>query len=369
MKNILLDIPWRRLMSVGKPFWASEDGKTGFKYLITILLLLTAKTYLAVFVVRTAGNFMTAIEQKSLGNFYLYLAFSVVAICFTVPIEVYYNLTKTRLSLLWRNWLSDSFIHRYFVQRHGMSIENASEIDNPEQRITQDVDSFCNSSVRLSITILDAAVSVCTFMFVLWNLSTTLVCTVIIYSTVGLLVVSHIGRALIELSNRQIAIEADLRATIKDARVELDKASSRKSDRSLTKAVNESKLRLTSVMDTLTNIMLVHKNIQLFTGTYNHIMPLIPAVIMTPAYMSGDIEFGAITQAVLAFTAVFNGATVLIGHFGDISHFAAIVNRLGSLEEGMKNRKDVSFQTENALLVNNVYSNERDCAHASKIVS
>ena len=278
---------------------------------------------------------MTAIEQKSLGNFYLYLVCSVIAICFTVPIEVYYNLMKTRLSLLWRNWQSESYIDRYFLQKLGLSIEGSAEIDNPEQRITQDVDSFCNSSVRLSITILDATVSVCTFIVVLWNLSGALVFTVITYSTVGLLVVSHIGRALIDLSNRQIGIEADLRATIKDTRAKLDKSRSPRKDDSLQLSVNESKLRLTSVMSTLTNIMLVHKNIQLFTGTYNQIMPLIPAVIMTPAYISGDIEFGAITQAVLAFTAVFNGATVLIGHFGDISHFAAIVNRLGALEEKM----------------------------------
>lgn len=365
MKNIITEIPWRRLIRVGKPFWASEDGKTGFMYLVTILLLLTAKTYLAVFVVRTAGNFMTAIEQKSLGNFYLYLTFSIVAICFTVPIEVYYNFLKTRLALLWRNWLSETFIDRYFLQKLGLPIESSAEIDNPEQRITQDVDSFCNSSVRLSITILDATVSVCTFMVVLWNLSGTLVFTVIIYSTVGLLVVSHIGRALIDLSNRQIAVEADLRANIKDARIQLEKSRTDENGECLQDCVNESKLRLSSVMTTLTNIMLVHKSIQLFTGTYNHIMPLIPAVIMTPAYIAGDIDFGAITQAVLAFTAVFNGATVLIGHFGDISHFAAIVNRLGTMEEEMSSAETASYRDFCLQRGQHQSGKEKDSTHAS----
>jgi putative ATP-binding cassette transporter len=274
---------------------------------------------------------MTAIEQKSLGDVYLYLTLSIFAIFFTVPIEVYYNFIKTRLSLLWRQWLSQSLIDRYFVERLGLTIESSHEIDNPEQRITQDVDTFCNSSVRLSITILDASVNVCTFIVVLWHLSPVLAFTVIAYSTMGLLIVSNIGRTLIALSDRQIAIEADLRSTLKEARAQLIKTEKG----SLVSTVKEAQSRLLSVVSTLMNIMMVHKNIQLFTGTYNHLMPLIPAVIMAPAYIAGDIQFGVITQAVLAFTAVFNGATVLIGHFGDISHFAAIVNRLGSLSEKM----------------------------------
>ncbi|MCC7527623.1 MAG: hypothetical protein IT342_03810 [Candidatus Melainabacteria bacterium] len=335
MNNILTVMPWRRLIKVGKPFWVSNESKTAIAYLAIILLLLAAKTYIAVFIVQTAGYFMTSIEQKSLADVYLYLTLSIIAIFFTVPIEVYYNFIKTRLSLIWRQWLSQSLIEKYFVERLGLAIESSREIDNPEQRITQDVDTFCNSSVRLSITILDASVNVCTFIVVLWNLSPVLAFTVIAYSTVGLLIVSNIGRTLIALSDRQIAIEADLRSTLKEARAELTKTKSFAGKCSLLPTVKEAQSRLLSVVATLMNIMLVHKNIQLFTGTYNHLMPLIPAVIMTPAYIAGDIQFGVITQAVLAFTAVFNGATVLIGHFGDISHFAAIVNRLGSLSERM----------------------------------
>lgn len=336
MNNILTVMPWRRLVRVGKPFWVSNKSETGFIYLAVVLLLLMAKTYVAVFIVHTAGNFMTAIEQKSLGNVYWYLILSVGAICFAVPIEVYYNFIKTRLALVWRQWLSESLIGEYFVKRRGLNIEKSHDIDNPEQRMTQDVDSFCNNFVRLSITILDASVNVCTFIVVLWNLSPALSFTVIIYSTLGLLIVSQIGKALIALSDQQIALEADLRSVLKETRAELVNTADHTAVPAVPPAVGEAKSRLQELISTLLNIMVVHRNIQLFTGAYNHLMPLIPAVIMTPAYISGDIEFGVITQAVLAFTTVFNGATVLIGHFGDISHFAAIVNRLGSLCEELE---------------------------------
>lgn len=337
MTNILTVMPWRRLIKVGAPFWVSDKRDTGVLYLVIILLFMSVKAYLAVFVVETAGHFMTAIEQKSMPDVYWYLFLSLVAIAAIVPIEVFFNFTKTKLSLVWRQWLTESLIARYFNERNGLAIESSPEIDNPEQRMTQDVDSFCNSSVRLSMSILDAAVNVCTFIVVLWKISPTLSFTVLAYSTAGLLIVSHIGKYLITLCDQQIALEADLRSTLKEARQQLISTAGNGNQAELSKAmpaVPEAGFRLREVVSTLLNMMIVHKNIQLFTGAYNHIMPLIPAMIIAPSYMAGEIPFGTITQAVLAFTAVFHGATVLIGSFGDLSHFAAIVNRVGSLFEG-----------------------------------
>lgn len=337
MNNILTVMPWRRLIKVGVPFWVSDKRDTGILYLVIILLFMFVKAYLAVFVVETAGHFMTAIEQKSMTDVYWYLILSLIAIAAVVPVEVFFNLTKTKLSLVWRQWLSTSLIDRYFYKRGGVAIESSLEIDNPEQRMTQDVDSFCGASVRLSISILDAFVNVCTFIVVLWKISPALSYTVMAYSTAGLLIVSHIGRNLIALIDQQIALEADLRSTLKEARQELVGTAGNgnpPAESGGVPAVQRAGSRLEEVIFTLLKMMLTHKNIQLFTGAYNHIMPLIPAMMIAPSYMAGEIPFGTITQAVLAFTHVFNGATVLIGHFGDLSHFAAIVNRLGSLSEG-----------------------------------
>ena len=93
---------------------------------------------------------------------------------------------------------------------------------------------------------------------------------------------------------------------------------------------------LGKVIVTLMSIMKVNRNIQLFTNLYNQLMPLIPAALIAPQYFAGVIPFGYITQATMAFTQVFNGATLLIGQFGGISSFAAIVNRLGAFAEAVE---------------------------------
>jgi len=63
-----------RLWKVGKPFWTSERRWTALAYLIAVLVLLTANAGVSVYVNMTAGRFMTAIEQRSVSDFYYYLA-------------------------------------------------------------------------------------------------------------------------------------------------------------------------------------------------------------------------------------------------------------------------------------------------------
>ncbi|MBP9091025.1 hypothetical protein KBI23_08350 [bacterium] len=328
MNSLRALLPWRLVFKVGKPFWYSEMRKVGLAHLGGIILLMSVNAAVAVFVNHTAGSFMTAVEAKSLADFWFYLCCSVGAIAVAAPVQVFYSYIRTRLALVWRSWLSGSLIESYgevfeeINQRH--------DIDNAEQRVTQDAESFCNSAVGLFMSLVDAAINVLTFITVLWVIAPPLAFTVMVYSTMGLLVVSVIGKSLVGFNFQLMKNEADLRATLTQARTTT--AGQEVDSEALTVKV---KGKLADVVATLMDILKVNRNIQLFTNIFNALVSLIPVVIVAPSYFAGDIKFGTITQAVLAFGAVFNGATVIIGQFSGISSFAAITNRLGYLIEVM----------------------------------
>lgn len=340
MTNVLLEMPWRRLIKVGKPYWVSNQARSAFARLAFILTLLGAKTAVAVFVNRTTGHFMTAIEQKDLTGFYLFFVLSVLAVLVTSPIETTYARNRTKLALLWRQWLSRTLIDKYFLENAGLRIERLltaevseqEKIDNPEQRMTQDVDSFCNSSLGLFVAIMDSVITVLTFITVLWVISPSLTVTVLCYATLGLVIVSYIGKDMVDFSSQQVKTEADLRKELAGAREDLVKTGGSHERWLAVEADN----RLNAVISTLTKIMNVNVRIQLFTTVLRGMVPLIPALIIAPSYFAGEIPFGTITQAVMAFTSVFTGASVLIDQFNGLSSFAAITNRLGVLVEALE---------------------------------
>lgn len=332
MNNLLKIIPWRRLIRVGKPFWQSEMRAAGFTHLFVVLSLLGGNALVAIGINHTAGNFMTSIEMRSMPEFIMFLTVYLALLATTALIQVFYAYFRTRLALMWRKWLSNYLFDMYFADKVFLTINNSTAIDFTEQRMSQDVDSFCNAFVGLFIALLDAAVNVVAFMILLWVISPTLSITVMIYSSLGLLIVFKIGKTLVNLCNTQLKNEADLRDCLAEARKEAV-VIIRQGKTQTVKRLAQTKL--SNVIDTLVEVASVNRNIQTFTNIFNLLVPIIPAVLIAPAYFRQEIPFGTITQAVLAFTAVFNGATIFIGQFNGITNFAAVTNRLGSLVESM----------------------------------
>jgi len=62
---------------------------------------------------------------------------------------------------------------------------------------------------------------------------------------------------------------------------------------------------------------------------------LIPVVIVAPLYLRGEVEFGVVTQAMMAFSQIFNAFSLIAEKFQDLSTFAAVVGRVGALEEAI----------------------------------
>jgi putative ATP-binding cassette transporter len=333
MTNNMMSLPWKRLWKIGKPFWTSDVKWKALLHLGVVLLLMFANTAIAVYINKAAGNFMTSIEQRNVDDFYHFMMIYGLALVGAMPIINGYGYMRTRLALSWRRWLAQSMINKYFANQAYYKLIRNPDVDNPDQRITQDVDSFCNTSVGLFISILDSIVTILSFATVLWALSPMLTWTVIGYSAVGSVVVVLIGKSLSGLAFQQFKTEADLRFGLAEARREAESIAFYRAEEI---AATQSGGRLRTVINTLISVANVYRNIAIFTTPYNMLVALIPAAMIAPLYFERAIAFGHITQAVMAFGAVFNGATFLISQFGGISNYTAIINRLGSFLEAVE---------------------------------
>jgi putative ATP-binding cassette transporter len=325
--------PWGRLYRVGKLFWLSERKLTGLAHLAGVLTLLFVNAKIAVFISDTASAFMTSIEQRSVPLFYHYLMVYALALVLITPVKVFYSYLRTRLALVWRSWLSNQLFTWYFANHAYYQLNDHRDIDNPDQRMSQDVDTFCNSAVGLFISIIDSTVNASLFIIVLWRISEELSFTVLGYAAAGSVIAVYIGKALVGLNFNQMKTEADLRFSLAEVRRESEAIAIYNGERL---AEEQARSGLKRVIDTLMSVMNVNRNLQFFTEMYNGLVPLIPVAIIAPLYLNHELEFGKITQATMAFQAIFAGATFMIAQFGGISSFAANLNRLGSFVETLE---------------------------------
>jgi putative ATP-binding cassette transporter len=63
------------------------------------------------------------------------------------------------------------------------------------------------------------------------------------------------------------------------------------------------------------------------------LIQIIPALVVAPLYIRGEVDFGTIPQSAMAFGQVLGAVSLIVTKYQELSTFAAVVNRLGSMWE------------------------------------
>lgn len=322
----------RQFLIISKAFFASERRHKARGFLFALLTLALCVGGVQVLMSYAGRDFMNAIAKKDASaywrNLWLYLGTFALA----VPIGVYYRWVEERLALLWREWMVQHLIKRYFNNRAYYLLRGSESIDNPDQRISEDVRNFTLRSLSFLLITLNSLVTLAAFIGVLWVISGTLVSVLFLYAVVGTGVSILIGRRLVGLSFHQYQKEADLRYGLVRVR---DNAESIAFYRGEKREHLDLVQRLTLAVANMRSIIVWNRNLAFFTNSYNYAALVLPVMIVAPMFMRGEVEFGVITQSAGAFAQVLAAVSLIITQFGGLSDYLAGVQRLGSLWDNL----------------------------------
>jgi len=278
-------------------------------------------------------DFMTALNLKDSDRFFKELVHYLLAFALATPIVVSYSYTEARLSLMWRRWLSLHILRKYLGKRAYYRLNLSGEIDNPDQRIEEDARSFCAQTLTFSLIFFNSMVQLFLYVWILWSISWVLFVTALAYSAIGSVATYLLGRPLIGLNFAQLKKEADYRYKLVNIR---DSAESIAFYHHEEKEFTRVRQRLKAALMNLRQVIDWNRNLQFFTTGYNYLLTILPTVIVAPLFFDGRIEFGSVIQAGVAFGFVINALSIVVNHFGNMSVYAAVINRLGSFWEALE---------------------------------
>jgi len=325
-------VTFRQFRDISKPFFTSSRQRKAQGYLVVLLVLALAVGGVEVLISYAGRDFMTAIANKDSAGYPRLLSMVLATFALAVPVGVYYRWTEKRLALLWREWLARRLIQRYFNNRAYYRLRGSDGVDNPDQRISEDVKNFTENSLSFLLIALNAGVTLVAFLGVLWGISGALVALLFGYAVAGTLLSILIGRRLVGLSYHQYQKEADFRYGLVRVR---DNAESIAFYRGESREQSDLVARLLLVVLNTTLIINWNRNLQFFSTAYNYAAFVLPLAIVAPMFMRGEIEFGVVTQATAAFAAVLAAVSLIITKFEGLSTYLAGVQRLGTLWDNL----------------------------------
>jgi vitamin B12/bleomycin/antimicrobial peptide transport system ATP-binding/permease protein len=200
------------------PYWLSEEKWKAFGILLAIILLLASTTSMAGSLNKLEGDFITALSDRNPSQFYrlflLNTAFSIVAL--TLGTLKYFAVDK--LGLYWRQWLTEYFLGSYCKKHSFYQINNNPDIDNPDQRISEDIKTFIDQNY-LILSLIETTIRGFLFIGILASINRYLVLFAFIAAIIKIVFSFIIGRVLTSLNYQNLKRQADFRYSLIQSRI------------------------------------------------------------------------------------------------------------------------------------------------------
>lgn len=301
--------------------------------LLTLLLLLLLSVSGMNVIISYVGNFFTtALAEKDAPTFWRFFWVYAGVFAIATPFTVYYKYVQDLLGLRWREWMTNNFLGEYFNNRAYYEINSEADIDNPDQRISEDIKNFTKTSLEYLLLVLGSVIDVLAFTGILWALSRNLAIFLLIYALFGTVIVAFLARKLISLNFIQLRREADFRYGLVHVR---DNAESIAFYQGESQEQGQLGRRFLDVVRNFNFLIGWQRNLAFFRTPYRFLTYILPEIILAPMLFSGNIKFGDITQAGFAFSQIFAAFALVVLQINDLSSFAAGINRLETFEEAL----------------------------------
>lgn len=324
---------WKQFLNVAKPYWLGEQKKTAWFLLLLLIALMLVETKLAVMLNDQTGEMTSALAARNGDRFWTSVRACLMVLAFAIPVYAFYYYMRDRFANQWRRWLTGRFLDGYLKGRQYYALGSDSGIDNPDQRISEDINTFTGRSIHFLLIFLGSIMQLVAFSTVLWSISKLLVGVLAVYAVVGTVVALVVfGTPLIHLNFWQLRREADFRFSLMRLRENAESIAFYRGEAQERAHIDG---KLDAVIRNFATLIRKQCSLNLFQRTFSQLTLVLPFVILAQGVLSGELEVGRAVQAAGAFTAVLTAVGVIVDNFESLSRFVAGIDRLQALSRLM----------------------------------
>ncbi|MBQ1613378.1 MAG: ABC transporter ATP-binding protein/permease [Selenomonas sp.] len=335
-------------------YWNSEYKWRARGLLAFVIGLNFFDVYLLVLINSWYKEFYNALQEYLVAEFWPLLGEFTLLAMLHIVVAVYAVYLRQMVQIKWRTWMTDEYLARWLKRQvyYRMQVQG-SDTDNPDQRISEDINQFVNLTLQLLIGLLKQMTTLAAFGVVLWNLSGAYTMHLgdkelviygymfwfsLIYAGLGTVGAHIAGRKLISLNFEQQRFEADFRFNMMRVRENSESIAFYGGENVENKGFHE---RFAKVISNFWQLMRQTKILNFYVNGYAQLAVVVPLILAAPQYFAGAMALGGLMQTVSAFGRVQDALSYFVESYDTIAQLAAVVKRLASFNQHMEDAEHV----------------------------
>lgn len=348
----------RDVWRLAVPYWVSADRWHARGLLAAIIGLDLLLTYVGVRQTYWQKNFFDALVGRDLQGFWRQmgeLGLIVAGIVGAGTARVWFEQV---LEMRWRAWLTSVYLGRWLQGGAYWRIEAADGVDNPDQRIAEDLRLMASDTLRLSVGALGYVVDFFTFATMIWGLSGALSFTLagldvhipgymlwaaILYALVGSVLIEWIGGGLVAVDYQQQRREADFRQRLLRIRENARQIALWRGEPAESVGLARA---FGAIRDNWRDFIRYTKRITATNALYVQSSMVLPYLITGPRYFAGEITVGTVMQLNSLFNRVRGALSWFVYRYKDLALLRSVFQRLAEFERAMAAPRDGAIQVQ-----------------------
>lgn len=333
---------WQDVKVVAQPYWyptkaegrAFSDVIRSWGMLIFLVLLI-----LVIVGANAANSYWNryvidiVIEQRDLDLYYSTLWLSSLIIVGMVLLVTLLRYVRKKIILDWYKWLNIHVLEKYLSNQAYYKINFQSDIDNPDQRLSQEIEPITSIGLRLSSSLLEKSLEMGSSLIILWIVSSQIAIYLVIYTIVGNLIAVYLNQGINKVNQEELAFKADFAYCLTHVR---NHAESIAFFHGEDEELNIIKRRFNNVLKTAERRLNLERGQDAFGRAYQSAISVFSMFILTPLFLQDKIDYGQINQASFACFMFSNALGELIAEFGSSGRFSGYVKRLAEFSDALQ---------------------------------
>jgi putative ATP-binding cassette transporter len=314
-------------------YWTSPDAVVGGVLLGLATALELATVQVAVMIADAERRIFDALADRDMGGFFTVMGVALAIITGFVIVSTFRMYVRQRLEIRWRQHVTSFFLERWMSREaYCQGTLRPPGLDNPDQRIHEDVKSYVASALGLSLSLLSAAATLVSFGTLLWRMDPIMLWVAIVYAIVATGLTHVIGRPLVPINYDRMRVEADFRYGLVHFRDNVEAvALARGEERERANARG----RFRHVVHNWLQLITAQRNLMLFTTGIGQANGLLPILIGAPAYFAGQLTLGSLAQTRIAYGQFSAALAWFVNAYQEIAQWRASIARLTSLLDAL----------------------------------
>ena len=329
------------IFRLARPYFFSEDRWAGRVLLAAVIAIELSIVAINVMLNQWNNRFYNALQERNWDTFVSELLFFCALAGAYIVLAVYQLYLNQWLQIRWRRWMTQQYLHHWLAGANHYRMQLLGDAaDNPDQRISEDINMFIERTLALSVGLLSAIVTLLSFVTILWMLSAAaplhlfgssfavpgyLVWAALLYAVVGTTLTHLIGWPLVSLNFRQQRFEADFRFNLVRARENSEQIALLGGETAERQRLLD---RFGYVVGNFLLIMQRTKQLTFLTAGYSQVSVIFPFIVISPAYFAGTIQLGGLMQTASAFTSVQKALSFFVDAYRSLAEWRAVIARL-----------------------------------------